>query len=43
MPSPDMTDLTHPDERGRAPMLDIGDKPPLRATVIAGRRHDDRA
>ena len=30
-----MTDLTHLDERGRARMVDVGDKPPLRRTAIA--------
>ncbi len=30
-----MTDLTHLDEHGRARMVDVGDKPPLRRTAIA--------
>ena len=30
-----MTDLTHLDERGRARMVDVGDKPPRRRTAIA--------
>ena len=30
-----MTDLTHLDDRGRARMVDVGSKPPLRRTAIA--------